>query len=224
MPKRASSSTTTVAKKSKTSYMIRKKLPIYRPVKVNLGRQAIPKQLFNTVRYVELVNVTLASGIGKYIFSANALYDPNVSGTGHSPLYFDQLTGMYNHYTVLSSKVSVEICYNGILGASLYCDDDTSTQSSVNTAAEMPGAVSTLTNGAVNKFPVLKQSFNAAATFGPNPQAQDSLQGNATTNPTEQIYYVLVLYDSSGPNTTLQTFWKVEYNVVWDEYVTVTQS
>ena len=222
MPKRAAS--TTVVKRSKTSTMTKKKYPMYRPVKVFVGKQAVPKQWFNQHRYVELQNVTLSAGIGKYIFSANGMYDPNISGTGHSPLFYDQMTAMYNHYTVLSSKVSVEIVYNGILAAALYCDDDTSTQSSVNTAAEMPDAVSTLNNGAVNKFPILYQSFNAANTYGPNPQAQDSLQGTITANPSEQLYYVLVLYDSTGPNTTVQTFWKVEYNVVWDEVVTVAQS
>jgi len=42
-----------------------------------------------------------------YRFALNGIYDPNVTGTGHQPMFFDQLTGLYSLYRVLRARVQV---------------------------------------------------------------------------------------------------------------------
>lgn len=39
-------------------------------------------------------------------FMVNSLYDPDVSGTGHQPMGFDQLTPLYNRYIVTGAKIT----------------------------------------------------------------------------------------------------------------------
>ena len=34
--------------------------------------------------------------------------DPNHTGVGHQPLYFDQLMTIYNHYIVIGAKITVK--------------------------------------------------------------------------------------------------------------------
>jgi hypothetical protein len=40
-------------------------------------------------------------------FRANSLYDPDETGTGHQPLYFDSLAALYSKYRVTSIKYSL---------------------------------------------------------------------------------------------------------------------
>ena len=48
-----------------------------------------------------------AAAATAYVYSANGLYDPDITGAGHQPMSFDQLIGMYEHYTVQSGKITV---------------------------------------------------------------------------------------------------------------------
>lgn len=42
---------------------------------------------------------------GFYVLSGNSLFDPDVSGTGHQPMGFDQWTAFYAQYLVMGCKV-----------------------------------------------------------------------------------------------------------------------
>jgi len=51
------------------------------------------------LRYSDYFQLTTTSGaVSTYVFAANGLYDPNITGTGHQPMGFDQLLQFYNHY------------------------------------------------------------------------------------------------------------------------------
>lgn len=198
------------------------------PTQVRIGKQTFPKQLFNTLTYCEEVSFNAAAAVGKgaYLWSCNGCYDPNITGAGHQPQYFDQMTAIYDHYTVLRSRIHVWLSYgtsgvnNGVVAA-LYIDDDTAVKGDALTAAEMPGAVSKMFVPAVDGVCYMKHNWDAAKTFGPNPQAQDSLQGTSSSNPTEQSYYSLQTYDLGLSANTIFAFVKIEYDVVWDEITTI---
>lgn len=60
------------------------------------------------LRYCEnIVLQSVSGGIGKNVFALNSLYDPNVTGTGHQPFYFDQLAAIFTKYTVYGAKIKV---------------------------------------------------------------------------------------------------------------------
>jgi len=200
------------------------------PTQVRMGRQAIAKQLFNTLTYVETFTRTVSAGVNaNYQFSCNGLYDPNITGTGHQPMYFDQIAALYNHYTVLRSRIRVTWSAINIpnpVSVALYIEDDTTsgTTSAADQAAERPGAKSgmflPLAEGTITRY----ASWDAAKTFGPNPMAQEELSGTSATNPTEQSYYTIVNYFPAGDTITMVINVKIDYDVVWDEFITVAQS
>lgn len=60
------------------------------------------------LRYVDTVAVDAGSaGISSHVFSANGLFDPDVTSSGHQPLMYDEYSLLYGQYRVLSSKVKV---------------------------------------------------------------------------------------------------------------------
>jgi len=49
-----------------------------------------------------------STGLGtSYVYSANGLYDPDISGTGAQPSGFDQMMVFYEHYTVFNARIVV---------------------------------------------------------------------------------------------------------------------
>jgi hypothetical protein len=59
------------------------------------------------LKYCEQFN--LNPGIGgtadNYVFSANGVYDPNITGGGHQPAGFDQYMALYEKFTVTKSTI-----------------------------------------------------------------------------------------------------------------------
>ncbi len=59
------------------------------------------------LRYVDTISIDSGTTIASHVFAANGLFDPDITGTGHQPLMFDEYTLLYNRYRVISSKCKV---------------------------------------------------------------------------------------------------------------------
>lgn len=77
-----------------------------------------PDKLVTSLRYVDSFTLTGAAGaVGANVFRMNSLFDPDFTGVGHQPYYFDQLCGPagtapYYRYRVLGSKMTVRFAIN----------------------------------------------------------------------------------------------------------------
>lgn len=73
---------------------------------INLGYM-FPDRVRVTLPYVETIAILGATVTPyEYVFSGNDAYDPNQTGVGHSPMYFDQLAAIYKFYIVRGSTIS----------------------------------------------------------------------------------------------------------------------
>jgi len=199
--------------------------------KVSFGKQPFPKQLFNTLTYTETISMSIVAGIGKATFSANGLYAPGLSGA-LQPLYFDQLMAIYNHYTVLRSRIKFQLM-GPVSGATalasygivtVYKDDDLTTASNAVEASSRPEA-----KWVPFAFPTaitttVWNSYDAVKTYGGTPMSNDNLQGTSTANPTEALYYSAQVWDNSGATYPMYYYVNIEYDVVWDELKTIPAS
>lgn len=75
----------------------------------------IPTEFRTKLNYVQ--DLTMTAGIGSSYkiqqFLGNSLYDPDYTGTGLQPEYFDQICGasaLYKRYVVTASKISIRCC------------------------------------------------------------------------------------------------------------------
>lgn len=218
------------AKRAKTNYSKKTSKPrgqVAIPYTRAFGKNAFPSQLRNTLTYTETVSFSLVSGFASYVFSANGLYDPNITGTGHQPYYFDQLMALYNHYTVLKSRIKVEFFSidTTFKTYTVFLNDDASPNiGSGSTPGERPAAVSIIGNPSVAPVPPIYMSYDAVKTFGPNPLANDNLQGTSGANPTESQTYVLYVYDSYLSSSNVRAYVTINYECVWDEFADTVDS
>jgi hypothetical protein len=192
---------------------------------------AFPLMMRNQLIYAEQIAFTItAGGPSFYVFSCNGLYDPNITGTGSQPLYFDQLSAVYDHYTVISSTIEARLIGATALANQLtfgvYVDDDTSIVSAaISSLLQRPGARWTQANTAANTLPPIHQAWSASKTFGnPAPWTDPELQGTVSTNPVEQSYFVIGAQDFTLQSTTYGLTVVMTFDVVWDELKTIATS
>lgn len=200
-----------------------------RPVRVRAGNQGFAKQHQCTLTYSTWCTILCSTGAyAQYIFSCNGLYDPDHTGTGHQPLYFDQLLNIYNYYTVLSSKISVSIVSppGASMGVVLFKDDDTTTGvTDCSQALERKGCVYRACES--TSFPgsgTLRNSWRANATFPGDPTSRAEFQGSNISNPTEQTFFVIGAENRNLETTSYTFLVKIEYNTVFDELRSITPS
>lgn len=225
---RSSSKSGSLSKRARyTTTSKKKKYYTKNPVAIRLGKQPIPKQLYNRLKYAETINVPIGvGGTGNYLYSCNGMFDPNITGIGHQPMYFDQFTAMYDHYTVLKSMMKATVVAN-TTGATIFSlgQDDDTTISAANsyTIWERTGYQTKVVNAPVEPSNTyLWSKWDAKKVFGCDPQSDPSMQGSATSNPTEQTYYNI--YFDATPSTYVTVLVEIWYDVVWDEYISMVSS
>jgi len=134
-----------------------------------------------------------------HVFSANGLFDPDITSTGHQPYGFDQYMAQYNHYTVVGAKITVH-----------YSNVSSTTQPYILTIRTAAGTTP-LTNrtqileapiNITNKFIGSRQGARADGSFSRRVSiskflSQDVMQednnagfdGVTTGNPAEQVFF-----------------------------------
>jgi len=205
----------------------KKFVPSTVPRMVTVKNSPLPLRLMNTVKYVEELQVaTDATGFGYHQISANGLYDPNLALGGHQPMYFDQLTALYNHYHVMKSKIKITAIRTGTNSNCimvLYLDDDTVVNATnAETMAERPGAKLVSCWPATGNLGKLTATFDAKAMFGGDIYDNDTLKGTSSANPSEQSVWTIGFNANTSSNVDFLV--EIEYTVVWSELKTIAGS
>ena len=186
---------------------------------------AFPKKLKTTLRYTTVISLASAGATQSYQFSANGIFDPDLTGGGAQPLYFDQLMGIYDHYTVIGSKIKYTIVPNGNglsqapYRITTWINDDTVTAgTNMDAIAQQIGSKTRICNGGLNPDKIIvSNKWSAKKWFGGSILANNDLQGDASKNPTESSVFQLTYRAIDGVSTP--TF----YVLVEILYVTVFQ-
>lgn len=221
----------------------RSRSSFYRPlsqVGSGFGRAystGFPKMLRMKHKYVSTVTIGNGGGAFKYWnFSCNGMYGPEGTFAGHQPYYFDQLATIYDHYTVVGSKIKFTMNHLGKpAGASLdnavrlgTCISDAGVEiGNMTLVQERPSGKAILLgpadSGTGQKTVTMKwsarQAFGSAAISDPN------LQGTAASNPTEQQWFYIELEPNAAEDPDAVTITaEIEYIAVWQELKSVATS
>lgn len=190
-----------------------------------------PNKLFTRLKYVEHFTLTATNGVlNTYRFCANGCYDPNITGTGHQPMYFDQYSALYDHFVVLGSKIKVKAGYtssgntNAQVAVAVMSNDNAShSLTDISGVTEQSQVSRSVLLDPFNTKTITK-SYSAKRVYGGNILSQDNLRGSATANPTETWYYDFMYQGIGGANASITLYVEIDYYVCWTELNDIGQS
>ncbi len=149
-----------------------------------------------------------------YFFSANGMFDPDITGTGHQPIGFDQMMLMYEQCTVIKS--SIQVTFNIGPGLTVQCG-----VALFPDASALTNPSQLVENGLLRYIPITSGSStfqnqhvrttvrldcDVALYFGRRGVRallnDDNLYTTAAANPVEQVYFAIVAWQISPDGTT----------------------
>lgn len=159
---------------------------------------------------LSLTPLVTGAAVG-YVFTANGLYDPNITATGHQPMGFDQLMAFFEQYHVVSSTITVRVNANLTttpLGFAVYLSPDANVLTSSGVAVENGLCKSIVTEGAsgtYSKTHTIVLNCDVLKYFNRDKKAMINdadLAGGAGANPTEQVYFIITAYQNMNLTTS----------------------
>lgn len=189
-----------------------------------------PNSIITKIRYADVLSLSSAAGARAInVYAANGIFDPDITGIGHQPMYRDQYAGLYDQYVVIGSKITVQYAPSSIT-VPMLCgiagDDDSSISATVDTLMEQNNSVSLLANCAGSKTYFLEQTFEPLAQFGVDAKDDGASATAVGSNPSELWCYGVwvATADPGAAATVCQIKVEIEYTVKFTELQTPTQN
>jgi len=192
------------------------------------------KLITNQLYYDDNLSISGISGVmATHVFSANGLYDPDTSGSGHQPIGFDQMIQSYNHYSVIRSKITIGFVNNSsyALRVGIYLSPDNvpitnerqlmenGLVKSVILDAKGGGSMDSGVSGRVK---TLSLDCDVRKFFGKSRYTQlmdNEYSGDAASNPQEGVYFMVFAYSSHQGNANSQVLFDatISYDSIYSE-------
>lgn len=189
------------------AFSLKETLPVFPASKL------VTQQLY----YESGLSLTGTAGVlAKYVFSANGCYDPNITGTGHQMMGFDQMMLFYEQAVVVRSKISV----------TFYSAAQTDCRVAISLTPDTSAAAST-TDLVENGYTVMSNVVGLGGVAGQHCLAKLNLTCDvpkyfgrsrsslisspefyctAAANPIEQVYFQVQSWNPTTASNTLLYF------------------
>lgn len=202
---------------------------------VSLTRNLLPLSYITRHRYSGSFSMDASLGVAAvYAFKANGIFDPDDAVGGHSAILYDTLKTLWDHSTVLGSKITVNFVSSandvgsGATMCGIFLNDDASPITTYDTVIEQGnGVYGCLTPSDAKSHLRLTKKFSAKQYFGcKDVMDREDLKGTTNSDPTELCHFVLfnqAMVSSSNPAAVYGNA-VIEYIVKWTEPKDISQS
>ncbi len=188
--------------------------------KQRISRPLLSNKTVVKLRYTEIIAINPGAGgsVGTHVYSANGMFDPNITGIGHQPRGFDQLMSLYDHYTVIQSGITAMYTLDPSarhVQCILALRDRSAVYSAPSDYTEMRNVKTTVVSpeGEAKK---LTLGFSPKSFLGVSkPLSEKDLTGTVSANPQEQAFFHVGIADMSGADLANQ------YLTIQIDYVAV---
>ncbi len=189
-----------------------------------------PQRLMTKLRYCDTFPITSTLGAqGLQSYRWNSTFDPDMTGTGHQPLYRDTYAGIYDHYAVVRARATVRIL-NAVTTVpflvGIVTDDDGTPSASANTISEMSTAQTRLISplsGSMSNV-TLTATWDCVKVLGIDPYTSQTYKTAVGSNPTEDSTLSIFCYTTDGSTNSIVFQIVLEQDVLWTELTTPTGS
>lgn len=194
-----------------------------RGVSVPRNILGFPREMITVLRYVDTHTIQSSAGsAGGQVFRLNSVYDPDFTGAGHQPLYYDQLTAIYNKYVVISANVRVdfspltddtESTTTGPYTVGLTMNNSNSWASSGATLSEQNGSVVTMVGrDKGTSVRTLTMNFNTRRDMGMGID-DDEVQAFNNANPSRTQFVYAWAADQNNTSGSVKINTVITYRV-----------
>lgn len=187
-------------KKSYGKRRLRARYNAFKPRVLSLRSPGVPTKIITRLRYCD--SKTLGNGtttIGSHTFRCNSVYDPDFTGTGHQPLYHDQMSLLYQNYKVLKARIvakgmsSQGVTLGNICFGLDILDSDNTVDTDPNTIRERAGS----------KYKTITPQMPQTVTGGWNLKKskvsdEDGYTALCTANPSNVDYFRIYSFSADG--------------------------
>lgn len=192
------------ARKTKKPSAYKRKAPYrrktYKRRNLVLSKAPIPNRFAAKLRYAQsgAINPDIGGIPGIQLFNASSCYDPDTTGVGHQPRGFDQWMTMFDHFTVIGSKITVTYSLvaqsaDRTVMTGVNLKDFTTTPTDKNDYMEGRNVRSCLLSGGATGD---ARKCSLTMTYSPKkflsiskPMSDASIKGGAGGNPSENAYF-----------------------------------
>jgi len=181
-----------------------------------------PDRLVVKLKYTDQYSFSGAAPAAQ-VWRVNSLFDPDLTGTGHQPRYFDQLSAVYGQYCVKRFAVKLTCINTGAKGmfvTALYCDSNIGTFSQPQLAEQRYSVTKVLDVPTGVSRAVLSLPWVSVMQI----QGQEELESDPNNyqgvgqNPTDVVYCIFkALSDDAVTASTLEIQADVEFEAVFKE-------
>lgn len=182
------------------------------------------KALFRYVDTDLTMNPAAAGLLTTHVFSCNGLFDPDITGTGHQPMPFDDLMGLYDHYTVIGTRIRVDFHNTDTTNpvcVGVFIRDSSSSPSDPRNVLENGNTKWKLLapKGSGKDTGSLTLSLNPNKFLGRgNPLSEDNLRGSSSANPDEGCFYhIFCCTPDAGDGGAVDFVVTIEYTAILTE-------
>lgn len=189
----------------------------------NIG-VGFPDKIKVTHRYVDNFAMAQSAGLkAKYNIRCNGLFDPNTTGIGHQPAWFDTMKEIYDHYYIVASRIKITMVPQPSVTAALLCnvfinDDTADAAGNILANAENSTAKNKVSCTVPGAPTILYSSYSHAKVYGGSLLSDDNQRGTRATDPDEESFYTITTQPLDF-NSAWQAFYmvEVEYDAIWVE-------
>lgn len=180
------------------------------------GPSGIPDKLMVRLVYSQQLSLT-ANGINRYVFRGNSVFDPDFTGVGHQPRFFDQYSPLYERYRVHASKINLKIINvdSSVCGLGLIpLTASTSTEiGTITDCQEAPYMKFRWLQGQINQQLVTINSFMKTSAIRGESDKDDDYSAPVTGNPARQWFWHIIAAQSDDSQPTINMAVKLTYYV-----------
>ncbi len=173
------------------------------------------------MRWFEQDTINAAVGLNAVaVYNATSIFDPSITGGATQPRGYDQISGLYDHWTVVGCKISVDFHSSADSIVGIAVRDSVTTETALRGYQEGRNVKTMYASPTSGPKRRMIMGVNPAKFLGyPKPLSADNLRGSASANPAENVYFhvftqsVNPLYDPGDVFLNV----RMEFLVVWTE-------